>query len=170
MKRYRGWIISFCVLAFCAGIVWLVLRITAEYPILGEPVSYPVNQVDGFELTIEEPSWSPFKGYTIRWKVAADSEDVYYFIQDGEAPNTFEYLERNVDGQWYRLSYSQDNFFVATIEFALGGEESSGLEGSIVQKYDYYGTRLESGLYRVVLEMRATDGTPHYLASEFEVK
>ena len=34
---------------------------------LGEPVSYPVNQVDGFELTIEKPTWSPFKGYTIRW-------------------------------------------------------------------------------------------------------
>lgn len=33
---------------------------------LGEPVSYPVNQVDGFELTIEKPTWSPFKGYTIR--------------------------------------------------------------------------------------------------------
>ena len=29
---------------------------------LGEPVSYPVNQVDGFELTIEKPTWSPFKG------------------------------------------------------------------------------------------------------------
>ena len=34
---------------------------------LGEPVSYPVNQVDGFELTIEKPTWSPFKGYTILW-------------------------------------------------------------------------------------------------------
>lgn len=28
---------------------------------LGEPVSYPVNQVEGFELTIEKPTWSPFK-------------------------------------------------------------------------------------------------------------
>ena len=36
---------------------------------LGEPVSYPVNQVDGFELTIEKPTGSPFKGYTIRWAV-----------------------------------------------------------------------------------------------------
>lgn len=41
---------------------------------LGEPVSYPVNQVDGFELTIEKPTWSPFKGYTIRWAVTANSK------------------------------------------------------------------------------------------------
>lgn len=124
----------------------------------------------GFELTIDEPSWSPFRGYTIRWKVTADSENVYYFIQDGEAPNTFEYLECNVDGQWYRLSYTQDTFPFTTIEFALGGAEGSALEGSIVQKYDYYGTRLKAGLYRAVLEMKAKDGTPHFLAAEFIIK
>ena len=42
---------------------------------LGEPVSYPVNQVEGFELTIEKPTWSPFKGYTIRWAVTANSKE-----------------------------------------------------------------------------------------------
>lgn len=170
MKRYRGWLALLVFIALCASGVWLTLKVTAEYPALGEPVSYPVNQIDGFELTIDEPSWSPFKGYTISWKVTANSEDVYYFIHDGEAPNTFEYLECNVDGQWYRLSYSQDTFPFTTIEFALGGEESNSLEGSIVQKYAYYGTRLEAGSYRVVLEMKEADETPHYLAAEFNIE
>ena len=52
----------------------------------------------------------------------------------------------------------------------LPGGDSTGLQGSIVQKYDYYGTRLEAGTYRVVLEMKAKDGTPHYLAAEFDVE
>ena len=39
-----------------------------------------------------------------------------------------------------------------------------------MQKYACYGTRLEPGAYRVVLEMKAEDGTPHYLAAEFEVE
>ena len=55
------------------------------------------------------------------------------------------------------------------LEFSLGGD-STGLQGSIVQKYDYYGTRLEAGTYRVVLEMKTKDGTPHYLAAEFDVE
>ena len=139
------------------------------YPDLGDPVSYPVNQVDGFALTIGEPSFSPFQGYTIAWKVTADSDDVYRFTCDGKAPNAFEFLERKVDGQWYRLTYTQKDLPYSTVELALGGEESAALAGSIVQKYAYYGTRLEAGTYRVVLEMRASDGTPHYLAQEFEV-
>ena len=170
MKRYRGWISLLIVLTLCAGGVWLTLRVTAEYPTLGEPVSYPVNQVDGFELTIKEPSWSPLKGYSIRWNVRADSPEVYYFVHNGEYPNSFEFLEHYTDGQWYRLGYTQDNDSFTTIEFALGGEESLGLEGTIVQKYAYYGTRLEPGAYRVVLEMKAQDGTPHYLAAEFKVE
>lgn len=133
---------------------------------LGEPVSYPANQVDGFELTIEKPTWSPFKGYTIRWAVTANSKEIYSFGEDG-SPG-FEYLERHIDGQWYRLTYSQDIFPFNNLEFSLGGD-STGLQGSIVQKYDYYGTRLEAGTYRVVLEMKAKDGTPHYLAAEFDV-
>ena len=60
-------------------------------------------------------------------------------------------------------------FSFNNLEFSLGGD-STGLQGSIVQKYDYYGTRLEAGTYRVVLEMKAKDGTPHYLAAEFDVE
>ena len=170
MKKYRSWIVLLALVLVCAAGVWITLKATADYPGLGSAVSYPVDQVDGFALTIEKPSFSPFKGYTIRWKVTADSEEVYYFIRDGKAPNTFVYLERNVDGQWYRLSYTQDNFPFTTIEFALGGGEGSALEGSIVQKYAYYGTRLEAGIYRLVLEMQAKDGTPHYLAQEFNIQ
>lgn len=165
MKRYRGWLVLLVVTALCASGVWVALRVTAEYPVLGEPVSYPVNQVDGFELAIEEPSWSPFKGYTIRWKVTANSDEVYYFKDE----HSFQYLERYIDGQWHRLRYSQENLPFSNPEFALGGEDSSSLESSIVQKYCYYGTRLEPGTYRVVLEMKARDGTPHYLAAEFRV-
>lgn len=167
MKRYRGWIILLIFIVICTGGVWLTLRVTAEYPALGEPVSYPVNQVDGFELTIEKPTWSPFKGYTIRWAVTANSKEIYSFGEDG-SPG-FEYLERHIDEQWYRLTYSQDIFPFNNLEFSLGGD-STGLQGSIVQKYDYYGTRLEAGTYRVVLEMKAKDGTPHYLAAEFDVE
>lgn len=165
MKRHRGWIISFLLIALCIGGIWLILRSTAEYPALGESVSYPVNQVEGFELTIEEPSWSPFRGYTIRWAVSASSKDIYTFSGDG---TNFEYLERCIDGQWYRLGYSQDEQYRLsnTPEFVLGGE-STGLQGSVVQKYDSYGTRLEPGVYRLTLEMKAADGTPYYLAAEF---
>lgn len=170
MKQYRGWIVFLMLVALCAGGMGLTLQVTAEYPTIGKPVSYPVNQIEGFELKIEEPTWSPFRGYSIRWEVRTASQDVYYFVQDGEAPNSFEFLERYVDGQWYRLEYTQDNFPFTTIEFALGGEESSGLGGTIVQKYAYYGTRLESGAYRIVLEMKTEDGESHYLAAEFNVE
>ena len=67
MKRCRGWVALLVFIALCVVGVWFTLKATAEYPALGEPVSYPVNQVDGFELAIEDPSWSPFKGYTIKW-------------------------------------------------------------------------------------------------------
>ncbi len=167
MKKLRGWLILAAFIALCGGAVWLTLRVTAEYPALGEPVSYPVNQVEGFELSIEEPTWSPFKGYTIHWKVTADSDEVYHFVEESQTPG-FEFLERQVDGQWYRLGYSQEYFPTRNLDYTLGGE-GIGLEDSIVQKYAYYGTRLEPGKYRVVLEMRAEDQTPHYLAAEFDV-
>ena len=44
MKKYRGWVIALLLILLCIGGVRLVLRATAEYPALGEPVSYPVNQ------------------------------------------------------------------------------------------------------------------------------
>ena len=166
MKRYRGWMILLLCVALFTGGVRLVLWATADYPTLGEPVSFPVNQVEGFDLTIQEPFWSPFKGYTIRWSVSAESEEIYTFVSDGP---DFEYLERCIGRQWYRLAYSQENLPFNQLEFALGGETSS-LSGSMVQKYMYYGTRLETGSYRLVLEMRAEDGTPCYLAAEFDVR
>ena len=107
MKKYRSWIVLLALVLVCAVGVWITLKATADYPGLGSAASYPVDQVDGFVLTIE---------------------------------------------------------------FALGGGEGSALEGSIVQKYDYYGTRLEAGIYRLVLEMQAKDGTPHYLAQEFNIQ
>ena len=169
MKRYRGWIILVALIALCAGGVCFTLQATAEYPSLGEAVSYPVNQVDGFELTIEEPTWSPFRGYTIKWVVTADSKEVYIFSRDWEKEPDFAYLERCVDGQWYRLNYSQDDFSHNSIDFPVGGDEAVRFQGSLVQKYDYYGTRLEAGGYRIVLKMNASDGAPHYLAAEFDV-
>ncbi|GFI61544.1 hypothetical protein IMSAG049_00703 [Clostridiales bacterium] len=169
MKRYLRCIFFLAFAALFAGVAWLTLRATSEYPTLDAPVSYRVNQVDGFELSIRKPSWSPFKGYTIHWRVSANSEEVYHFIQDGEGPG-FEYLERYIDGHWYRLGYSEDTFLYTTLELALGGDEGSALEGSIVQKYSYYGTRLEPGDYRLVLEMREEDGSKQYLASDFEVE
>jgi hypothetical protein len=167
MKRLHGWIFLLAIIALCTIGAWFTLRITAEYPSLGEPVSYSVNQVDGFELTIEKPSWSIFSGYTIDWSVTADSEEVYYFY--GEAPG-FEFLERCVEGQWYRLGYVQDNLVFNSLEFSMGGGDNTELQGSIVQKYNYYGTRLEAGTYRVVLEMKEKDRTPYYLTAEFEVE
>ena len=169
IKRCRSLAILAAVIAFFIGGIWLILRATAEYPSLGEPVFYPVNQVDGFELTIEKPEWGPFTGYTIRWTVTADSEEVYTFSHDWEKEADFTYLERCVDGQWYRLNDTQNDFAFNPIEFPLGGDEAWRLQGSIVQKYRYYGTRLEAGNYRIVLRMEAGDGTSHYLAAEFAV-
>lgn len=166
MKRYRGWMILLLCAALCVGGVKLVLWATADYPALGEAVSYPVNQVEGFDLTIQEPSWSPFTGYTIRWSVSAESEEIYTFTGGGPY---FEHLERCVGGQWYRLAYLKEKLPFNQLEFALGGETSS-LSGSVVQKYMYYGTRLEAGSYRLVLEMRAEDGTSRYLAAEFDIR
>lgn len=169
MKRYRGPVVFIMFSAICIGGIWATLRATAKYPVLGEEVSYSVNQADGFVLTIEEPIWSPFKGYTIRWDVAADSEDMYTFSRDGKNRPEFCFLERNLDGQWYRLERIQDNLGFSSVEFLLGGEEATGLEGSIVQKYDGYGTHLEAGKYRIVLEMQAEDEAYYYLAAEFQV-
>lgn len=171
MKKFRGLLICLLILTVYAGGVWLTLHLTTEYPALGEPVSYPVNQVPGFALTLAEPSWSPFKGYSLRYDVAAESETVYTFTACHSAG--FERLEQQVDGQWRRLTVSppppEEFTCFAPLEFDLGGGEGHGLEGSLVQKYDGYGTRLSSGLYRLVLEMTAPDGTPHCLAAEFSV-
>lgn len=47
MKKLRGWLIFLLILTVCSGGVRPTLRLTAEYPALGEPASHPVNQVPG---------------------------------------------------------------------------------------------------------------------------
>lgn len=170
MKKLRGLLICLLILTVFAGGVWLTLHLTAEYPAPGEPVSHPVNQVPGFTLTLYEPTWSPFKGYSLRYHVAAESETAYTFTAYPSAG--FEHLEQQADGQWRRLTGSpppEEFTDFAPLEFTLGGGEGHGLDGSLVQKYAGYGTRLCPGLYRLVLEMTAPDGTPRCLAAEFSV-
>ena len=165
MKRYRGLLIVFAVLIVLAGIICLTLRVTADYPTLGEPVSYEVNQVEGFELSIEEPSWSPFRGYTIRYKIEIDSNDVYYLDNNSKQ---FEYLECFTNNQWYRLNRQGE--FAEYNTWDIGGEGNTSFQGSIVQKYDGYGTRLENGLHRLILELTDQKGQTHYLSAEFNVE
>ncbi len=165
MKKARGWCIAAVVICvICIGI-WGIGKATEEYPEIGEAVSYAVNDVDDISLEIDEPSWSPFHGYTIRWKVNTESENTYRFDADGTG---FEFLECCIDGKWYRLAYTQDNFPYNSLSFELGKGES--LAGSVVQKFEDYGTRLEQGLYRLTLEMTGENGDVHYLAQEFEVE
>ena len=165
MKKIRALIIFIIVLAVLACGIKVILNATAEYPKTGEEVTYTVNDVEGFDLEIEDISWSFIKGYTIKWQVNAESKEVYYFVENG---SSFNHIERNIDGKWYKLG--TDVEFLATNTFALGGEEGYGLGGSLVQKYDGYGTRLEKGKYRLVLEMENKKGNKHYLAEEFEIE
>lgn len=169
MKKRRVWLILAAVIIVLAAGAGLTMKLTAVYPGLGEAAAYPVNDVGGFELTVEKLSFTPLAGYTVRWRVTADSDETYRFIESGETHRTFEYLERSVGGVWYRLGREQDALSAETLEYPLGGDGWDTMEGSIVQKDAGYGTRLEPGLYRVVLEMEAEDGTTHYLAREFEV-
>lgn len=124
MKRFRGFLIFILIIALCIGGIRLLLHLTAEYPTPDEAVNYDVNQVDGFTLTIEEPSFSLFRGYTLRYKATADSDEIFYFLQED---SDFEYLERCINGQWYRFSSSAEHGY-SHLEFALGGETSSSLQ------------------------------------------
>ncbi len=167
MKKHSGWWILCLVVVLCGGAVWLVWQKTAEYPELGTAVSYPVNEVEGFNLTMETPSFSPFRGYTIRYKIAIDSPEVYRLIWDGD--KTYDYLEREIEQQWYRLESHQGLTDHIWGSHELGGE-NIGFESSIVQKYAGYGTRLEAGTYRLVLEMEDADGNLHHLSAEFVIE
>ena len=164
MKRYRGLAVLGLLTALCAGTVWLTVGVTARYPAWGEPVSYPVNRVAGYELSIEEPTWSPYRGYTLRYEIQIDSEEIYYLVEDG---SPFAYLEGLADGQWYRLDCQREQDGCTT--FDLGGNGNTAFYGSVVQKYDGYGTRLEPGTYRLTMELTDRQGAPHYLAAEFDV-
>lgn len=165
MKKIRALIILVIVLSVFTCGIKVILNATAKYPKTGEEATYAINDVEGFDLEIEDISWSFIKGYTIKWQVNAQSDEVYYFVENG---SRFDHIERNIDGKWYKLV--TDVEFLATNTFALGGEEGYGLEGSIVQKYNGYGTRLEKGKYRLVLEMENKKGNKHYLAEEFEIE
>ncbi|MGI6030378.1 MAG: hypothetical protein ACOX7F_02635 [Eubacteriales bacterium] len=166
MKRYKPFFIVGLLILAVVGGVWLTLRATAHYPTPGEPVSYPVNQAEGFVLSVEEPTWSPFRGYTLRYAIAIDSPEVYSLVDD--APQTFEHLEWFHQGQWVRLVRQTESG--AYVTFDIGGSENTGFQGSLVQKYEGYGTRLEPGTYRLTLEMTDSQNEPHYLAAEFEIE
>ena len=163
MKKYRGWLILAVLAALVFGGVKLTLHVTAAYPTLGAAVDYPVNDVEGFELTIGEPKFSPFLGYSFHYQIAMDSPTVYA-LKEGPGAS-FENLETYVDGRWYRLAYTDELIFDQTFE--VGGEGTTGFEGSVVQKYAGYGTRLEPGRYRLTIELTDSAGAPHYLAAEF---
>ncbi len=166
MERYRGRLLLLVLAILCVAAGWVTLRVTAEYPELGEEVCYEVNEVDGFELTITPPGWSPFLGYSFHYRISVDSPVVYELK---ESPGrSFENLEVCVDGRWYRLACTDELIFDTV--FTLGGEGNTGFEGSVVQKYAGYGTRLEPGLYRLTMELTAADGSLHYLAAEFTVE
>ena len=49
MKRYLKKLHPLICIALFVGVIWIVFHVTAKYPILGEPVTYPVNQIDGFK-------------------------------------------------------------------------------------------------------------------------
>ena len=171
MKRRPQLIVLAVLLALCVGGSALYLRATAEYPTLGDPVSEPVNQIEGFDLSIEAgPTWSPFRGYTLKYGIRIDSREVYY-LTTGNEPHSAETerLERLVDGQWHRLRSTAPTGF-QSLTFDLGGSGSTGFGGSLVQKYEGYGTRLEPGTYRLVLELADQANQPHYLAAEFNAE
>lgn len=169
MKRYLKKLSPLIWIALFIGVIWMVFQVTAEYPILGEPVSYPVNQLDGFELSIDEPGWTPFRGYTIRYKIQYQSEEIYQLIQ--ESGKDYCHLDKLVDGQWYRMEQPEAIPDIINGTLQIGGwPAASAFSATFTQDFDRYGTRLEPGTYRLVLELTADEGTPHYLAAEFDVK
>lgn len=167
MKKYRSLLTLLVLLMLLVSVGWAILRMTAVYPTLGEPVTYAVNQLEGFTLSVKEPAWSPFSGYTIKYEIEMESEDVYY-LETGTGREEPVRLERLIDGQWYRL-LSQTEHSWNPNTFPLGGEESSGFYGSLVQKREGYGTRLESGNYRLTMELTDTEGDLYYLSAAFTV-
>ena len=167
MKKYRGLLTFVLVLAICAGAVKLMLDYTAEYPIVGEAVVYPVNQIDGFNLSIESPAWSPFKGYTLRYNIEIESNDIYYMTTGTEtAPAK---LEKLIHGTWYSLNPQNEYEAFNSMTFDLGGD-TYGFSGSLVQKFEELGTRLETGVYRLTIELTDESNILHYLAAEFTIE
>lgn len=166
MKRLRGWGTALGILTVCAVLTGILLQATAHVPELGEAVEETVNDTPGVTLTMEKPRWTPFKGYVLAWTVTANTDETYTFhMMDGETED-FAWLERWQDGQW-RCLISEKTWPWNPNVFSVGGENAETLQGSLTQKDNGYGTRLEAGRYRLVLEMRDSDGAPRYLAAEF---
>ena len=80
--RIRRMLLPLLFVCVLGGTVFLTPRLTAQYPVVGDAVSYPVNQLEGFSLSVEPPSFSPFRGYTIRYEIAIDSAEVYNLKQE----------------------------------------------------------------------------------------
>ena len=155
--------------ALFIGVIWVVFQMTSEYPTLGQPVSYPVNQLEGFALSINEPSWKFFRGYTIRYKIQYQSEKLYQLIQ--ESGKGYCHLDKLVDGQWYRMERLKAIPDTVNGTLQIGGwPASSAFSATFTQDFDCYGTHLEPGTYRLVLELTDDNGSSHYLAKEFHVK
>ena len=165
-KVRNGMIAAAAAAAVVLGGLWIV-RATARYPALDAPVLYRIDPVQGFQMEIEEVRWSLKKGYCVKYRVAIDSEEVYTLVDTEE--KTYKYLERLVDGQWYRLVCDEIRSPIDRSR-EIGGPGNTGYEEGLYQKYDGYGTRLEPGSYRIVLELTDREGDIHYLADGFEVK
>ena len=120
MKHCRGRVIFAAVLALGWGAARLILSVTAEYPSLGEPALYPVNELSGVILSVEEPVWSPFRGYTLRYGIEIDSKEVCLASDEESA---FEQLEMLSDGVWHRLSCRRATF--NPVSFELGERETA---------------------------------------------
>ena len=146
LKRHSGITIFIAGAVIITAVIIFVVKLTAHYPELAEPVSYSVNQLNGFKMEIEGVHWSFRKG-----------------------EKSYEYLERLLAGQWYRFVCNDIRPFPDN-SHEIGGPGNTGYEEGFYQKYDGYGTRLETGIYRIVLELTDGEGNIQYLADEFEVK
>lgn len=164
MKHCCGWVIFAVVLALGWGAARLILSATAEYPSLGELALYPVDELSGFTLSIEEPVWSPFRGYTLRYGIEIDSKEVCVASDEESA---FEQLEMLSDGVCTGCPAAGQRSI--PVSFELGGAGNSGFYGSLVQKYAGYGTRLMPGSYRLTVRLTDRQGEDHRLAAPFEV-
>ena len=167
LKRHSGITIFIAGAVIITAVIIFVVKLTAHYPELAEPVSYSVNQLNGFKMEIEGVHWSFRKGYCAKYKIEIDSEEIYTLVDTGE--KSYEYLERLLAGQWYRFVCNDIRPFPDN-SHEIGGPGNTGYEEGFYQKYDGYGTRLETGIYRIVLELTDGEGNIQYLADEFEVK
>ena len=156
MKRFRPWLLPI----LCAGALWLIFFAMAKYPAVREASSDPVSRIEGLSLSIEKPRFSPIKGYTIRYRIEISTDEIY------QTADPFERLEKFENGCWHRLECQKEPVFSSP--FDISGDNAA-FDGSFVQKYDGYGTRLHPGTYRLTLGLTDAAGGSHCLAAEFEI-